>query len=83
MRTSIVIETDLPSEVFGISDENDDIVWADASDVAAKENKIIAKKLGCSPELVKEIASAFTFFIGELEGELGAIWKRIDKMEKG
>jgi Mg2+ and Co2+ transporter CorA len=82
MRTEIVVQTDLSSEVFGISDENDNIIWADATDEKAEENKLIAKALGCSPELVKEIASAFSFFIEQLEGELAEIWQRMDKLEK-
>ena len=82
MQTKIVVESDLPSDVFGISDENDNIVWADATDEGAEENKQIAKALKCSPELVFQIASAFSFFIKQLEGELAEIWRRMDKLEK-
>ena len=81
MNTRTVVENNLPSDVFGISDENDNIVWADDSDAKAEENQIIAKQLKCSPELVKEIASAFSFFSEQLGCDLAEIWSRMDKLE--
>jgi len=81
MRTKIVVEVDLPSDVFGISDEKGEIIWANSVDQDAPANNKIAKALNCSPELVKEIGSAFRFLLEELEIQLAEIWKRMDKME--